>query len=434
MNILDNVCGYPLDKEQREVVLCKNKNVLVSAGAGSGKSLTIIGKIRYLVEIDKVNIKDILVISFTNDTVNSLKNKLLDNYNYDIDVFTFHKLGLNILENVNYHIDIISSDYLEYIVLEYFNGLMLNNIYFQKKLLKYFKVKDTYINFINNDCRFREFTKLVIRFISLFRSNNLSINDFYNILISNRNKLFGKKKVFLLRIILDIYLIYIDELKSSGKIDFDDMIIEACKNIDNINFNYKYIIIDEYQDTSLVKFNMIEKLVDKMNSNLLVVGDDFQSIYRFTGCSLDLFLNFDKMFDDVKTFKLTNTYRCCYELINISGKFIMKNKYQIKKELKSNKHIYDPLYIIYTKNNVDCLIKLILKNKDKEIMIIGRNNFDIYKYIDNRFKLDNNNLIYINDTSIKIRYLTAHRSKGLESDVVIIINMIDDIFGFPNKI
>lgn len=71
--ILDNICGFSLDEEQRRVVYCKNKHVLVCAGAGSGKTLTIIGKIRYLIEEKGVNNKDILVISFTNDTVKSLK-------------------------------------------------------------------------------------------------------------------------------------------------------------------------------------------------------------------------------------------------------------------------------------------------------------------------------------------------------------------------
>ena len=96
--LLDNINGYPLDKKQRKVVTSNQKYILVSAGAGSGKTLTIIGKIRYLIEIQKLKESEILCISFTNEATNNLKNKLKENYNYNISCYTFHKLGLEILK------------------------------------------------------------------------------------------------------------------------------------------------------------------------------------------------------------------------------------------------------------------------------------------------------------------------------------------------
>ena len=96
--LLDNINGYPLDESQRKVVTSQKKHLLVSAGAGSGKSLTIIGKIRYLIEIKGFSTSDILCISFTNDATNSLKDKLINNYGYNITCYTFHKLGLEILK------------------------------------------------------------------------------------------------------------------------------------------------------------------------------------------------------------------------------------------------------------------------------------------------------------------------------------------------
>ena len=118
--LLDNVNGYSLDKKQRLAVIDSSDSALLLAGAGSGKTLTIVGKIRYLIEMLKIKKEDILCISFTNDSVNSLKNALLKNYNYDIDVFTFHKLALNILKDNKNIVNIASSDELDYIITEYF--------------------------------------------------------------------------------------------------------------------------------------------------------------------------------------------------------------------------------------------------------------------------------------------------------------------------
>ena len=110
----------------------------------------------------------------------------------------------------------------------------------------------------------------------------------------------------------------------------------------------------------------------------------------------------------------------------------MKNKAQYKKNLISKKHAYKPVKIIYTNNKIKILKQLLKELKEKEIMVLGRNNKDIYSYIDNTFtELEDNQFTYDN---ITFKYLTAHRSKGLECDNVILINIEDSILGFPTKI
>ena len=202
--------------------------------------------------------------------------------------------------------------------------------------------------------------------------------------------------------------------------------------------NIKYIIIDEFQDTSKVRFNLIKEILNKTNTSLLVVGDDFQSIYRFTGCDLDLFLKFKQLFKESEILKIENTYRNSQELINIAGSFIMKNKNQLKKNLKSNKSIKYPLQIIYYKNITHTFIKLInhIHNTTKKpILILGRNNFDINIITKtNKFILTNNTLVYKDNPNIKMTYLTVHRSKGLEEENIIVINLTNQKTGFPNKI
>jgi DNA helicase-4 len=166
----------------------------------------------------------------------------------------------------------------------------------------------------------------------------------------------------------------------------------------------------------------------------MVVGDDFQSIYRFSGCNLDIFINFNKYFNDCKIIYIYNTYRNSQELINVAGNFIMKNRIQNKKTLFSNKHIYRPIKIVYYSNQKEIFKKLILylvKENEHKILILGRNNNDVNKILSDDFKIIKDQIYY---KDISFRYLTVHKSKGLEEENVIIINLVNDIMGFPSKL
>ena len=410
------ISGYKLDEEQLKIVYDDSKNMLVVAGAGSGKTLTILGKINYLINEQNISPKEIICISFTKAASESLKNKIKKEFSLDMEVYTFHKLALNILKN---KYNIADPNTLEYIIDDFFK----------------YKQVDKYIKKISTK-ELENLKKLLSTFIHLFKCNNYKLNDF-NTFLKQIRKLFNfdyKKEKNFLTMALNIYLQYEKYLKENNEIDFDDMIILATKKVQkSFNKKVKYIIIDEYQDTSLIRFNLIKSIIDKTNSNLLVVGDDFQSIYRFTGCDINLFLNFKQYFNDSKILKIQSTYRNSNELIKISGDFVMKNKKQIRKTLTSKKHLKNPIKIYNynsPKSDFKKLLKIVYKS-DKELLVIGRNNNDIFNYIDKDFKYKNGLYIYEN---IKFKYMTVHKSKGLESDNVIIINMNDDILGFPSKI
>ena len=277
--------------------------------------------------------------------------------------------------------------------------------------------------------------KTIHTFISLFKSNNYNLIDFKTIL--NRMKLNIKDYKInknMLLLIINVYLKYEYELSVENAIDFNDM-INKCINIikeKGITTSWKYIIVDEYQDTSQTKYELLQEIIKQTNAKFLAVGDDFQSIYRFTGCNLQIFLQFQKLFSESKIFQIINTYRNPQELINIAGNFVMKNKKQQKKELKSIKKLDKPLKIIYSNNNILTFKKLLEKLSNKEIMVLGRNNKDIANYIDNSFiKIKDNHYKYNNTT---FRYLTIHKSKGLESEVTIIINLENSPTGIPSKI
>ena len=435
----DNINGYSLDLNQRKIITSENNNILVVAGAGSGKTLTIVGKIKYLIEKKNVNPKDILCISFTNETVNSLKNKLQE----DIDVYTFHKLSLEILKDNHVYFQITDSDYLEYIVNEYFESIIYqtNLIKYVINYFKYYHEEDLTYEIIKKDYfkEFQAYKKLIIKFINMIKSNNHDINNFKRYLKRNKYifslKKQYKNKYFLL-IMFSIYKLYLEELNSSFEIDFDFMIIKATNSIKDKGMKryYKYIIIDEFQDTSMVRYNLIKAISEECDSKIFCVGDDFQSIYRFSGCTLDLFVNFKKYFKNAKIMYINKTYRNSLELVKIAYSFIIKNHYQLSKKIVSNKRLKNPIKLVYyTKSNYEykflrLLDKLNTENK-KEILVLGRCNHDlsvVYKG-----EVINNSFLYKN---LKIKYLTVHTSKGLESEEVIVLNVSDDLLGFPNKL
>lgn len=436
--LLNNVCGKKLDNEQKRVVLSSDANTLVIAGAGSGKSLTIVGKVKYLI-YNGISPKDILCISFTNKASLSLKNKLEEELNLEIDVFTFHKLGLKILEKGSINYSIAKSDTLEYVVSEYMNYIILNEGYYMNLVLEYLDIPHRDVKAIYNKYKkSKEFIllkKLVIKFINLFKASCYK-RAMFDIFFFENKKIFSKKvrrkNYLFLTLCLKIYDIYEEELSSLYEIDFNDMLIKAREVLDEVELNYKYIIIDEFQDASLARMMLIKKIIEKTNASLLAVGDDFQSIFRFTGCNLDVFLSFERYFKNASVLKLTTTYRNSLELVKSAGNFIMKNDMQIKKNLISLKRMKSPIKIVFT-NNYKRAFKKLLGMINTDILVIGRNNNDIESVINNEYKQMDEFLIHEKFKDKVITYLTVHKAKGLEEENVIVINMIDDILGFPNK-
>ena len=383
----DNIRGIKLDKKQIKIASTKRKKVLVIAGAGSGKTLTIVSRVHYLINNLKVSPKDILCISFTNDAVNKLKEDInID----DMDVLTFHKLALKIIGNKK---EVLAEDILTDIIIDSFNNFSLLDLY---KINK----NDMY--------------NLIKTFINLFKSKNYHVNDFYKMI----NKSEYKDKL-LLQEIMKCYICYETYLYKENLIDFNDMINLAIKKLDYVRLNYKYIIIDEYQDTSYTKYLLIKKILDKNNASFFAVGDDFQSIYRFAGSSIDLFTNFKRYFLFSKIYKLNKTYRSPYEIVKLAGKFVMKNPMQIRKKLVSDINILNPIQIVYYEDINTCINKIIKEENVDNLLILGRNNSDLLN-----IKIEND---------INYRKMTVHKSKGLQSDYVFIINLNDGYNGFPNK-
>lgn len=380
-----NLKDFNLDKYQLKAVTSKRKTTLVLAGAGCGKTYTITSRVRYLIDYLKVDPKDILCISFTNDAVNKLK----DDLNYEVEVLTFHKLALKVIGSKK---EVLIEDILTDIIINTFSNDKLFGLFNLNKDEMFFIVKT---------------------FINLFKANNYELDKFYSFI----NKSSVKDKM-LLKEIMKCYICYQSYLNKENIIDFNDMINLAIKNLDNSTIRYKYIIIDEYQDISQTKFLFIKKLIKLSNSNFFAVGDDFQSIYKFTGSNINVITNFKKYFPISKIIKLKKTYRNSNELVKIAGKFIMKNPFQVKKKLKSTKKIKNPVHIIYYYNLNESMQNIIDEDKINKLFILSRNNKD----------LEN-----IDIKGVNYKKMSVHKSKGLQEDYIFLINVNNLSNGFPNK-
>lgn len=302
-----------------------------------------------------------------------------------------------------------------------------------------------------------EFLELVSSFICLLKSNNYTIEDVLrlNRERNNDSEYSIKRNISLVNLIDPIRVRYEEYLNNQKEIDFYDMVNKAARLIstNKIILNYKYIIIDEYQDFSVGRYHLIKAIKESCpDCKLFCVGDDWQSIYRFSGSDIDLFTNFDKYFGFSNKTLIETTYRFKNPLLQISSNFITKNPKQVKKNLISFSNEIKTEYEIIESNIIAKTIieifdKLLVQDNDiesKQIFILGRYSFSINSInYSSTSNLDYNPkdciLSYSNDRekSIKAKYLTVHKSKGLEADYVIIINCnihTQKSMGFPNNI
>lgn len=300
--------------------------------------------------------------------------------------------------------------------------------------------------------------KLVCTFIQNFKTNDFVIDDFARFRTMSSNE---RTKLFL-TICEQCYLEYSKCLKEYHAIDFEDMINDSARilreeEVQGKKLDFKYIIVDEYQDISRQRFNLTKELCKLCKAKVISVGDDWQSIYAYAGSDITLFTDFKKTFGYGLELCITKTYRNAQEVIDIAGGFVQKNLSQIRKALISPKHIEHPIVIKTYTEDVDrkkyegkggkyfligkCVEEimdgLISKYDHPKILLLGRYGFDGYNLTKSA------DFIYDDKTgSVRSKkynadyfdFMTVHRAKGLGYDHVIIINARNETYGFPSQV
>lgn len=281
--------------------------------------------------------------------------------------------------------------------------------------------------------------------INLIKSNGYSIDQVRKLNTGNSNV---KNNSIILSLLEPIYDAYCCYLKEHEEIDFNDMINTATQYVKQKKYvnPYKYVIVDEYQDISKARFSLLHSLRESNDYDLFCVGDDWQSIYRFAGSDIGYILNFEHYWGPTQISKIETTYRFTQKLIQISGDFIMQNPAQIKKAIHGKQDTarfvlgevngYTEKYAI----NFMCK-KLEDLPKNSSVFFIGRYSFDANLLKDSGLlECRYNNVSSVVDVKycrrpdLKMSFLTAHKSKGLQADYVFIINNKKSRMGFPSKI
>jgi DNA helicase-4 len=282
---------------------------------------------------------------------------------------------------------------------------------------------------------FKEFQKLIKTFIMLLKESGKAEVDtelLLKELISKNASNKSRARLFL-KLITPIFDKYENHLKENDEIDFSDMINQAKNYLINHTFkSYDYVIVDEYQDISESKSQLIDAITKGKKTKLFCVGDDWQSIFRFAGSDIYQFTSFENRYEHSITQKIQKTYRNPQQLVNIASKFIMKNKSQIPKEIISTREFKDPVHLYaqgekpLVQTICEVISNILTLYEVHEILILGRYNFD----------LDNDELYQIRKqfADLQIVFSTVHKAKGLEAEHIIIINNKNHILGFPSKI
>lgn len=283
----------------------------------------------------------------------------------------------------------------------------------------------------------KAFIRLVVTFVTLIKSSCKSVDE---VLRQTKNAGDERSTFIIKNIFQPVYKRYIEELANINQIDFTDAILQAtdiCRSSHPVK--YDYIIVDEFQDISVDRYNFLKALREgNPPAKLYCVGDDWQSIYRFSGSDMALFNQFSDYFGQTEVNKIETTYRFGEPLVSLSSQFIQRNEAQIKKNI----HPFNPQvktelqFCDYERRDYCNVIGQLVASipLDKSVFLLGRYSFDDY-YLSFMYKSvkEGNRFFYIIGDR-KIEFLTVHKSKGLEADYVIILQCNKDTYGFPSLV
>ncbi|WP_156299333.1 ATP-dependent helicase [Streptobacillus canis] len=414
MSILDNL--NPQQKQAAELI---EGQTLILAGAGSGKTRTLTFKIAHMIKEKNINPKNILALTFTNKAAKEMKERVetLVNSHNEVLISTFHSFAVRLLRTYSERIGYTTN----------FNIYDSND---QKSIIKKIlksqgyekKYKDSQI--ISKISRLKE---LGLNYTNL--GQELDMNLPFN------------------REFKEIFKEYQEKLERSNAMDFSDLLVNAKALLDDdyvldkIQNRYIYILIDEYQDTNEIQYQIVKKIAKKYK-NICVVGDEDQSIYAFRGANIQNILNFEKDYPNATTIKLEQNYRSTQTILNAANSVIKNNKSSKGKRLWSDKDKGEKVGIFTAINVAD--EANFVTNKITELKIKKEKNFRDFTilYRTNAQSRALEESLMQNKIPYKIfgglRFFDRKEIKDLISYLLLINNTKDDlsferIINFPKR-
>ena len=302
---------YGLNERQQEAIKTLDGPMLVLAGAGSGKTKVLTTKVAYLLEERDVSPQNILAITFTNKAAKEMKERifsLIGRVGFLIQISTFHSFGLKILKE-NYDLLGYESNFT---ILDASDSETVI-----KKIMKDYDIDSSKYNY-----------RAIKSSISSNKNEMVGVEEFRKFVYNDYDE-----------VVLKVYEEYEKELKRSNAIDFDDLLIlplklfnEHKEVLQKYQEQYKYVFIDEYQDTNKPQY-ILSKLISAKYKNITVVGDNDQAIFTWRGADYKNILNFEKDYEDAKVVILDENYRSTKTILKAANNVIKNNKLRKEKNL-----------------------------------------------------------------------------------------------------
>mgnify|MGYP000970824512 CR=1 FL=1 len=415
--------NHPLDREQRKSIYDPARFNLTVAGAGYGKTTTILGKILYLLQSGFASPPEILVLSFTHDSAMELRERFLREYYQafaeqillrkspppNITIETFHSLALKLLRSLWPDFSVTTNEIDD------------------EQLVS--EIAD---NVISGSDELTIQISIIREFLDLYELDSTTLS-----LIASKFSLPDYSELFLM--VSKKYQRELSSLLGKHQTTFSGLIKLAIQYLRSgqIRTRFRYIIVDEYQDLSALRQEFLRLLLESSQANLFAEGDDWQAIYGFSGSRVDFTLNFRKFWGDFSLHRISKTYRFGPTLAKLSSNFIMQDRAQIRKQIQSQKEdLLEPVVEICGDSerlDLEVLTHYFESLPEySSILLLGRFNVDQFRLLHcTQFNLSSNGVVFRPRPDLKIRFLTVHQSKGLEADYVILLNNREAKLGFP---
>ncbi|MCF2856232.1 UvrD-helicase domain-containing protein [Pseudoalteromonas sp. SMS1] len=417
----DGVAGQPLTVAQRRACVVVDERQLLLAGAGTGKTSVMIAKAGYLSAAGIAEASQILMLAYGKEAANEMQSRLRQ-ANLSVECRTFHSLGIHILtvvEGKTPKLSQLSNDERQrrQFILETLQSLCQDRT-FNRNLLdllkRNFKADKDSADIDFSSPNMSRLVKQFSELIGMFKQSR-SLGSLQQVEAEFEHYL----AVF--RPVLSEYQLY---LNNEQAIDYEDMISCATKYVKNSKFesSWVHILVDEFQDISPARAELVRAiLAQHRRSHLFAVGDDWQSIYRFSGADLSLTTHFSQHFGPSTVMQLDKTFRYPQDLLNLASNFVCQNPQQIVKQVRAQVVSDVPSLVIEAQNQDDALhTKLseleMFAPSNSSVMILAR----YHKQLPPQGQLTQ---LASRFNSLTIRAMTFHAAKGKEADYTILIGL-----------
>ncbi|PCD88040.1 DNA helicase IV [Vibrio mediterranei] len=429
----------PLNYSQQMAVLHNNDQNLILAGAGSGKTSVLMARVSYLLQSHLAQADQILLVAFGRDAASEMKQRLEKKLGQTADaisVLTFHQLGLKILketENQPPQLTPLATEQTQKTAwcIDWLKKHWMTPTNFKRWQKHLSKWPIAYLKGDEELGSQSENPKLIAwleQQLDQLISAGLSKKAIQEKIIDEEEYARFNSE---LALCWPCYQAWQKMLKENEQIDFTSMITKATKHVSASRFksNWKFVMVDEYQDISPDRLELVQalceqKLQDDTNATLYAVGDDWQSIYQFTGSDVDLTTGFEQRFPNASIHLLDTTYRFNDKLLEVASDFIQANPTQLTKDIKSHKSAKQKAVIVEQGSRVEKILEeLNSKSKQgKSVLLLGRNHYHKPELFGDWCKQFAN---------LSLEFMTCHSSKGKEADYVIVVGA--DEGQFPAK-